>query len=221
MRTKSTISAAAGGAVDALPKLKKFERGYRLHAVMLFVIGVVVMLIAPLLIAGVIKFRETTDPKREQHSFTHHFVIVALVAIPIMLVLAKVISGNLSDRTVEALPGTYHPVETEVGGRAVAGLAIFDVLLWGPQMVMMGIGRLWSLRAHAKAERALAAKIVGVLLARNDGILIHELIELVHAPAETFGDALAYLTYMDIIGISKGGDRVWMQSLAREWFNRS
>ena len=106
MRTKSTISAAAGGAVDALPKLKKFERGYRLHAVMLFVIGVVVMLIAPLLIAGVIKFRETTDPKREQHSFTHHFVIVALVAIPIITIRGPHSSTSKIAKPATALPPT-------------------------------------------------------------------------------------------------------------------
>jgi hypothetical protein len=60
MATNPTTHSRAELA-DALPKVKKFEAHYRARAVGLFLVGALVTLIAPLIIAGVVKFRETTN----------------------------------------------------------------------------------------------------------------------------------------------------------------
>jgi len=78
-----------------------------------------------------------------------------------------------------------------------------------------------AIRDHAHADRSIAAGMLAILLSRDEGIPTTELMSLAGAASDPFGDALALLLFLDLIGIAKDGSRVWLLTQARQILNRA
>ena len=81
-------------------------------------------------------------------------------------------------------------------------------------MVISGIKRLANQGSHRRADRVLAAKMVHAMHVRGQGLPTASLYPLANENDRAFSDALAYLMFYEVIGISKTGDRAWIASEA-------
>ena len=208
---------------DAPAKLRKFESGFRTRWSILFILGIVVMFIGPAIFAGILRAVEIAHPRERQHPWLYLFFVCSLVMIPIALILGRFVRGNLTDRAAEGAGSTYGNIRfvSYGAGRAMIGVLFIDICLWGPRMVFGGLNRILALSSHAKADRAVAARILGILMTFPEGIPLGQLMTQTAAPTvDAFSDALALLAYLDIIDISADGSRAWLQSLARDRLGR-
>jgi hypothetical protein len=139
----------------------------------------------------------------------------AVVGIPLLFVLEWRTRGGFADDAIDSVGGA-DAASWSVGHRAGASLALItEVSLWGPRIIINGVRRLVSAGKFA-GDVAAPAAILSVLLRSDEGIATSHVLSQSGLDAEAFGDALAYLTFHDFIGISKDGRQLWICTEARK-----
>jgi hypothetical protein len=194
-------------------KLRRNERSFRTRWLTLIALGAMVTMILPLLISSLMWITQFSS-RRGGPPETWMFITfkVCAVALPVLLLLEWLTRGKLMEKTAETVGGMGPVVPRVVPGvgRGIAIVAFIEMGLWGPRMVIAGTRRIFGISKQAGADRALAAKMLHALLVRGEGLPTAQLYPLANGRDDAFGDALGYLLFFDLIGISKAGDRAWM-----------
>ena len=204
---------------DPLTGVRRLELHYRLECASLIGAGIVLSLIGPAVLAtlcwlGAPQFYLDVIP----HYWLHLFFKCWLVLFPLSLIIALITHRNLTDE----ISGDWSASVTSamLVGRAAILTGFIDLCCLAPRMMIDGGKRLWSLRAHARANRIIAARIAAALLTYPEGVSPATLFTASQTDQTSFSDALALLAYLEAIDIAKAGDRVWLQTTAREQLAR-
>jgi hypothetical protein len=195
-------------------RLRRNDASFRARWTTLALLGFCVLWIGPLACAAIL-FASQKLEHGPITPFATSFLWCSAILIPILFLLEFLTRGAFLEDAVNSvdtgtLAGNY------AMRRAGAGLVAIEVCLWGPRMIIAGIKRIAGAGRFTKDDREAAAKIVSALLRREDGMETAPLFTEAALPDATFGQALAYLTFHDQIGISKDGSRVWLLSEARK-----
>lgn len=197
-------------------KLLAMERSFRARWLGLIVLGACATMFGPLVIGSIAWGGQ----------FSAHHVgpirpwmvmvgVTSAIMLPILFGIEWLTRGKLLESAADAYGemGSWRYVTG--ANRGMAGLVFFEICLWGPRMVIAGSKKIAGQSKHADADRNVAATIVRAFALRDEGINTGELFTLSGGNDAIFGDALAYLLFLDLIGISKAGDRAWLLSQAR------
>jgi len=196
-------------------KLRKFESSFYIKWACLFALGVMFMFIGPALAACIAWLRERRYRWIAHHSWTFWFLLWTAILVPILLIIERATRGKMLEDTADKFSdGSMLTIGFR--GRAMVGVVLLEICLWGPRMIIAAWQRLWSIRNHAKADRNVAAALLHVLLVREGGVPTVDLMAATTASADAFSDALGLLIFLDLIDVSKDGERTWVGSLARE-----
>ena len=198
----------------AMEHLQRLERGYTIKNWLMLGVGVPASLLGPAVVAMIaflFSMRLGHIP-----SFGRLYLYCCAIVIPIMYVIAWTRRGSLTEQFAEETEdyASSSFVVWRARGHAAGFLFIFDVLLFAPQMVIFAARRMHARLNVGRVDLPRVAEAVAVLAAADGGISPGKLLR----PGEG-GDVLGaifdYLLLHDQIGISKAGDRVWMDSDVR------
>ena len=211
-----SVSAArrAVTSPEMFAQLRRLEGGFRARWSLLILAGAAFCLIGPVLFGTFIwlhQFQERRSAGTE-YSWLNRVIVTGLVFLPILFAIEWATRGKMLEEGAEALGDSMRLPGVRGAGQ---GLVILEMCLWGPRMVIGGTRKLLGLSQHRRADRALAAEMVATLANRGEGIPTAQLYPLAKNDDAAFGDALGYLLFHDLIGISKAGDRAWLLSDAR------
>jgi hypothetical protein len=137
----------------------------------------------------------------------------AVIGVPLFLLLEYLTRGSYFESAVEELDDA---ITYSARNRSAGAAMLIEIGLWGPRMLIAGVTKLGGAARHKPAARRAAAALVAVLLRREDGMRSGDAMTEAQLNADDFGDALAYLTFHDIVGISKDGLRLWLLTDARK-----
>jgi hypothetical protein len=198
----------------------KREKNFRTSWATLAVVGALMSLAGaaiPASFVWLLQLRYSDNPA----PWSAVYVWTVLVAVPLAFILEHLTRGTMLQDAASDIDYSSG-FEMHVRGRALVGMFILEICLWGPRMVMAGIKRLRRRTAYGHADRDLAARLLATLYQREEGIASGELFVAAEGGAsdEAFGDALAYLAFFDWIAIAKNGGRVWLLGSPRKTLDR-
>jgi hypothetical protein len=195
-------------------RLRRLDASFRTRWTILAVLGFIVLWIGPLVCAAILWASQKLE-HRGYTTFLAFFLWSAAILLPLLFLLEFLTRGAFLESSVNSvdtstLAGNY------AMRRAGAGLVAIEVCLFGPRMIIAGIKRVAGAGRFSTNDRQAAAQILSALLRREDGMDAGTLFTESALPDDAFGQALAYLTFHDHIGISKDGARIWLLSDARK-----
>jgi hypothetical protein len=141
------------------------------------------------------------------------FVWCAGIGIPLFLLLEYLTRGSYFETAVDDLDDR---ISVSGRNRSAGAAMLIEISLWGPRMLIAGVTKVGGAARHKPAARRAAASIVAVLLRREDGTTSGQAMTEAQLDADAFGDALAYLTFHETVGISRDGMRIWLLTDARK-----
>jgi hypothetical protein len=200
-------------AEQVADKLRRNESAFRTRWIILIALGAIVTMLVPLVIAALKWSAQAMRRNPPPQSFMMIAFQVCAIALPIFFLLEWITRGKLMEKTAETVGdlGLSSGARLMPGvGRGVAVIAFIEFCLWGPRMVIAGSKRIFGMSRHRGADRALAGKMLHALIVKGEGLPTAKLYPLADGRDDAFSDALAYLLFFDLIGISKTGDRAWM-----------
>jgi hypothetical protein len=179
---------------------------------LLVALGSLFCLLGPVIVGSFIWLKQFQTRGMAMHSWLFRVAQTGVFFLPILFLIEWATRGKLLEEGAEALgAGSRLPV----GRQAAQGMVFLEMCLWGPRMVIAGTKKLYNLSKHRGADRNLAADMLAMLVNAGQGIPSAQLYPLAKNNDDAFSDALAYLLFHDLIGISKTGDRAWLLSEAK------
>ena len=195
--------------------LIRCERRYKSRWLVLTILGFGFLWIGPAFFA-VISIVLQMHANGIPTPFPELFFWGSVVGIPLLFLLEWSTRGAFCDDTIDSIGGA-DAASWSAGHRAGASLALItEVSLWGPRIIINGVRRLFSAGRFGRDPYTPAAAVLSVLLRSDEGMTSSHVLSQSGLDAEAFGDALAYLTFHDFVGISKDARQLWICSDARK-----
>jgi hypothetical protein len=198
-------------SLDPAIRLHRFEVRYRLKWIGFALLGIPITLLPAALWATASWERQFIPLE----SWTSLFMFRATILVPLLVVVAMFSRGSFTQDLAEDVAGSRSTFAMCFTGRFVLLFFLLELFCWGPRLAMHAARTLVNLARHAGADRATAAGILGLLLQHN-ALPTVELSAQTGSSTESFGRALALLAELELIDISKTGDRIWILTGARE-----
>jgi hypothetical protein len=195
--------------------LRSRERAYQASAWTMLAFGLPAMLAGPLLATAIATGIQTQfRPHGGGLEWWSWFIIASAALLPLLFWCEARTRGRWFEDEVRAQGSTPADLwqsssrgEWELRTTAASWAALFELLLWGPRMVLAARERF---RGNVPAAvLADATSVINYLRHFTGGVPTFELPAVRHSPA------LQYLVSRDWIGVSKAGDRVWLLGDAR------
>jgi hypothetical protein len=200
------------------PRLARMENSFVARWTALVLLGAAFCLIGPVIVGSFIWLHQFQERGAIVHSWLNRVAVTGVIFLPILFLIEWATRGKLLEEGAEALgAGARLPV----GRQAAQGMVFLELCLWGPRMVIAGTKKLFNLSKHRSADRNLAAEMLAMLVNAGQGIPTAQLYPLAKNNDDAFSDALAYLLFHDLIGISKTGERAWLLSEAKRTLGMS
>ena len=191
--------------------LQRQEAAFRTRWSTLAFLGFCVLWLGPALFATlgwVAQQRDGGSPT----SWGSLFVWCAGIGIPLFLLLEYLTRGTYFESATEDMQDRISP---SAANRSAGAALLIEISLWGPRMLIAGLTRLGGAARHKSDARRAAAGLLAVLLRREDGMTAGRAMAEAQLDADAFGDALAYLSFHQTVGISSDGARIWLLTDAR------
>jgi len=197
---------------DADRMLRRQEAAFRTRWSTLAFLGFCVLWLGPVIFAtlGWLNQQRYTDTPTPWGTL---FGWCAAIGLPLFLILEYVTRGSYFENAADDLEDR---ITYSGRNRGMFLAMLIEVSLWGPRMLIAGITKLGGAARHKPAARRAAASLIAVLLRREDGMTSGQAMTEARLDTDAFGDALAYLTFHETLGISKDGSRVWLLTDARK-----
>ena len=214
-----TLDYRRSGAVELsqlslAEALRTRERAHQACAWTMLAFGIPAALVAPLLIASFVIGLQSRITSTPVIGWWAAFAAALLVIVPSLFWCEGRTKGRWLEEELRAQGTTLGDLwqcssrgEWELRTTAAGWAGMFELLLWGPRMVMAVWERLRGTVPAAVLNDATA--ILNYLRHFDGGIAALEL------PVARPAAALHYLISRDWVGISSTGQRVWLLSEAR------
>lgn len=218
-RTSNTLDYRTSAAVDAAKlalttAVRHRERAYQAGAWSMLGAGLLALLVGPMLIAGFITSLAARWNAHHVLGYWSLFGITAMALIPLLFWCERRTRGQWFEEEMRAQGTTPADLwqcssrgEWELRRTAASWAAIFEILLWGPRMIMAARERFSGVVSAAVQLEATAT--INYLRHFDGGVGTDELPTIQTLPV------LRYLISRDWVGVSKTGDRVWLLTDAR------
>jgi hypothetical protein len=198
-----------------LGKIRRNEAAFRTRWITLITLGFFVVWIGPALAATIVllyQVRHLPDPQ----PWGQLFVWCSVIGLPILFALEWATRGSFMESAMDGLGDPDTIAGRYAHTRGGVAVLLTEISLWGPRMVIAGARRLAAAARLGKAPQAPAAALLAVMLRQEDGMSSGQALTQSGLDADSFGDALGYLTFHEIVGISKDGTRLWVATEARK-----
>lgn len=208
LRSRPPLSAESAQAY-----LAKVESAYVRRIVLAGVFGGLACLILPVIVAGAMEFQ--WHLRRPTTGFWKYFAVVSVTLNPVLFGIALLTKRSLAEGFVEEVGYDHVLSPFQFRSKMTAHLFLLDLVLFAPRGVMYAFEQ-WKAREKVGrlATEAVADAVVTLYAAREaigPGSLLKE-----DQPASELDAVLGPLMLHEVIGISKGGERVWMTTEMRE-----
>ena len=183
-------------------------------------LGIVLCLPLPLVVAVVAKSVEVRQRAHLLPGFWGTFALASCVVVPLLLGLHWLDRRKDGDYFSDAVDGTAPDAPSSYGeyrlqsGR-LAAAAYADVIMLGPRMLWAFFEWLAGRQSGDAALRTAAAQVAVELLEAGEGLPVKRLIRL-GRPAQEVTRCLRYLVAREWVGVSSDGRRAWLLTPARE-----
>lgn len=215
--------ASRQGRVEQLIRERETVLGMKLFA--MAVIGPVVSLAAPAAVAGLVILVDQRWDLRWGFSFLPVFCVCALVLVPVLFFLEWRTRGEffldtardwgLGDNVNDlGMIQTSSHGEWELQTAAATWAAYVEIFLLGPRITLNCVREIRIRRNLGPLDERRAADVVAALLDHDSGINPRTLLRLNETP-DDLRPTLLLLVLLNIIDVSKDGQRVWILTEAR------
>jgi hypothetical protein len=209
----SNVTMAPLDTDHALASLRRHERRFRTRWFFMICLGMIAIWIGPILAATllwVLQFHAGGIPDSWGYLFAW-----CIGLIPFLFLMEWMTRGAFMDDAVDGMGGAGN-MSASFGHRQWASLALLtEISLWGPRITLAAVNRLSRAARLGRNPQPAAAKVLAILLSRDEGMRCASAMTRSGLSADAFGDGLAYLMFHEWVDLSKDGLFVWLLSDAR------
>jgi hypothetical protein len=192
-----------------LAALKKCESAHRLSVLLAIVSGAILSFVGPLFITGVSWL--IAARQRHEFAFWHAYWPIALASMPVLFLIAATVKGSI----LESAAGDGAFDNWFVSRRIAFWVMLAELANIGPRLVIYAWRKQRARSAVGPVDLHRAAAAVAALAVVEGGVGPAKLLQS-NEPADVLEPLLAFLMYYDIADVSKTGDRVWLNSGAKQ-----